>query len=71
MDIFPYKLAVSKGGLEALVDCAAATDGETRDQVFWTLGNIALDCPTCKEKVILNSRSSRDHATGITTVSHF
>ncbi|KAK6112936.1 hypothetical protein QQG55_49640 [Brugia pahangi] len=40
-----------RGGLEALVECAAETDGETRDQVFWALGNIALDCPTCQEMV--------------------
>ncbi|VDN95764.1 unnamed protein product [Brugia pahangi] len=37
--------------LEALVECAVETDGETRDQVFWALGNIALDCPTCQEMV--------------------
>ncbi|EFO15571.2 karyopherin alpha [Loa loa] len=47
----PLHIADSLGGLEALVECAALTDGETRDQVFWTLGNIALDCPICHEKV--------------------
>ncbi|VDO12489.1 unnamed protein product [Brugia timori] len=45
-----YKI-IQYGGLEALVECAAETDGETRDQVFWALGNIALDCPTCQELV--------------------
>ncbi|VIP00262.1 Armadillo/beta-catenin-like repeat family protein [Brugia malayi] len=45
-----YKI-IQYGGLEALVECAAETDGETRDQVFWALGNIALDCRTCQEMV--------------------
>ncbi|VIO99917.1 Uncharacterized protein BM_BM10292 [Brugia malayi] len=45
-----YKI-IQYDDLEALVECAAETDGETRDQVFWALGNIALDCPTCQEMV--------------------
>ncbi|CAG9530419.1 unnamed protein product [Cercopithifilaria johnstoni] len=45
-----YKI-IQYGGIEALIECAEMTDGETRDQVFWTLGNIALDCPTCQEKI--------------------
>ncbi|KAL3991110.1 HEAT-like repeat family protein [Acanthocheilonema viteae] len=45
-----YKI-IQYGGLEALVECAEMTDGETRDQVFWTFGNIALDCPICQGKV--------------------
>ncbi|VDK67770.1 unnamed protein product [Litomosoides sigmodontis] len=45
-----YKI-IQFGGLEALVECAEVTDGETRDQVFWTLGNIALDCSICQKKV--------------------
>uniref|UniRef100_A0A0R3RLL2 Importin subunit alpha n=1 Tax=Elaeophora elaphi TaxID=1147741 RepID=A0A0R3RLL2_9BILA len=42
---------IQYGGLEALVECAKTTEGETRDQVFWTLGNIALDCPSCQQQV--------------------
>ncbi|VDM92357.1 unnamed protein product, partial [Onchocerca ochengi] len=45
-----YKI-IEHGGLEALIECAAATDGETRDQVFWAIGNIALDCGICQRKV--------------------
>ncbi|MCP9265284.1 hypothetical protein DINM_020542 [Dirofilaria immitis] len=45
-----YKI-IEHGGLEALVECAAVTDGETRDQVFWAIGNIALDCGMCQRKV--------------------
>uniref|UniRef100_A0A915Q1N5 Importin subunit alpha n=1 Tax=Setaria digitata TaxID=48799 RepID=A0A915Q1N5_9BILA len=45
-----YKI-IQHGGLEALIQCATVTNGETRDQVFWTIGNIALDCSMCHEKV--------------------
>ncbi|VDN08362.1 unnamed protein product [Thelazia callipaeda] len=41
----------SNGGLEELIACASENDGEIRDQVFWTLGNIALDCSLCRTKV--------------------
>lgn len=45
-----YKI-ILHGGLEALIQCAMTTDGETQDQVFWTLGNIALDCTLCQAEV--------------------
>ncbi|VDN50961.1 unnamed protein product [Dracunculus medinensis] len=43
---------ILKGGVKALIACGLfSKDSETRDQAFWAIGNIAVDCEQCRSKV--------------------